>query len=152
DTLELATNTVAATGTMTGLGASVAGFARIVVDKNASWQFTGSNTVNYGFSLSTSGLLINSGSLAIGSGSAGADGGSPGADGVSGQNGGAPVAVLAAGHLSNGSLIAAGAGGKGGAGAAGAVSNGELGGKGAAGGAGSAALSVASGGVVSNAT
>lgn len=152
DTLELAPNSVAATGTVTGLGASIVGFGQIVVDQGATWQFAGSNVVNYGFTLSDSGLLINAGSLAVGSGGAGADGGSPGANGGTGETGGAPIAILAGASFSNGGLVTAGAGGRGGAGAAGAVVSGELGGMGAAGGAGSAALSVASGAVVTNST
>jgi collagen type I alpha len=150
DTLELASNTFAASGTMTGLSTSFVNFAQIVVDPNATWHFSGTNTVSYGSTLFNSGALLNTGSLVVGSGGAGANGGIPGASGATGQNGGAPITVATGASLSTIGGMAGGAGGTGGAGAAGAVSSAELGGAGGVGGAGFAALSVASGGTVTN--
>ncbi len=142
-TLELAANSVAATGNLTGLGATYINFGLITVDSGARWQFNGANTEAYGVTLSDSGSLTIAGTLTDAAGAAGTNAGTAGAAGTGGQRGASPGTVTSGGSLNNPGIINGGAGGAGGAGVAGSAADGDLGGKGGAGGIGTSALSLA---------
>ena len=58
NTLELAAGTTAATGTLSGFGASFTGFGTITIDAGASWRFDATDTLGAGISLTTAGTLL----------------------------------------------------------------------------------------------
>jgi hypothetical protein len=55
----------AATGTLAGLGSSIAGFSLITIEAAASWQFSGGNTLAASATLEVAGTLANTGSLLV---------------------------------------------------------------------------------------
>jgi hypothetical protein len=61
-TMELA----AGTGTITGLGGSMSGFAAYIIDTGGSWSLTGTNTLTGAEALTINGTLVNLGGLSLG--------------------------------------------------------------------------------------
>jgi hypothetical protein len=61
DVLDLAS--AASTGTLSGLGSEYNGFVQVTIDRDATWQFTGTDSLAAGATITNSGTLIDDGAL-----------------------------------------------------------------------------------------
>ena len=97
-TLELAGGT--GTGRLSGLGGSISGFTKLVVDAGAAWSLTGNNTVASGAALTIAGTFVDAGTLAdVGSISGPVTVANGATLSVSGTLAGGPASTVAGGGL-----------------------------------------------------